>query len=132
VVKVYEPIPPEIWRDGRMYEFAQDYVRRDPSQARGAHPLKAIFDVIKNMVEEQTNPVASGEPMVRLATSVLLTLLAPYNAVSLSIWERLARLGVPMDHNFPKHSSIFSYLDKTSSRKDLWPLLAANLEVMKT
>jgi len=60
-----------------MYEFAQDYVRRAPSQARGVHPLKAIFDVIKNMVEEHADPVASGDPMVRFAISVLVTLLAP-------------------------------------------------------
>jgi hypothetical protein len=99
VVKVYEAVPGEAWSDGRMHQFAQDYVRRAPSQTRGVHPLKAIFDLIRNMVnEEEAELVASGDPMVRLAISVLMILVAPPKA--LPVHESFAHLGVPLDDNF--------------------------------
>jgi hypothetical protein len=97
VVKVYETFPQETWFDGRMYQFAEDYVRHAPSQKRGVHPLKAIFDVIRSMVNE-LDPVASGDPTVRLAIGVLMILVAPPEV--LPIVESFAQLGVPFDDNF--------------------------------
>jgi hypothetical protein len=44
--------------------------------------LKAIFDVIRNIVNED-DPVASGDPMVRLAIGVLVILPAPSKVLPL-------------------------------------------------
>ena len=65
----------------QLWEFTQDFVRRAPSQARGIHPLKAIFELVTNMVKEKendkTSAVVFGEPIVKLAIGFLRCLRHP-------------------------------------------------------
>lgn len=97
VVKVNEAISVHRWEDGRMYEFARDFVRRAPSNANGIHPLKAIFEVLKSLVfENEITPRVSEESLVRLAISFLLS-LQPQGDLKLALQE----LGLPIDDKFP-------------------------------
>jgi hypothetical protein len=74
VVKVNKAISVQGWEDGRMYEFAHDFVRRVPFNANGIHPLKAIFEALKNLVFE--NGAAPGS-----LRSHLLDWLFPFYCV---------------------------------------------------
>jgi hypothetical protein len=44
-VKVHEAVHSLA---AQLWEFTQDFVRRAPSQARGIHPLKAMFELVTN------------------------------------------------------------------------------------
>jgi hypothetical protein len=75
VHKVVRSLAAQLW------EFTQDFVRRAPSQARGIHPLKAIFELVTNMVKEKeddkNSAVVFGEPIIRLAIGFLRCLRHP-------------------------------------------------------
>jgi tetratricopeptide (TPR) repeat protein len=101
VVKVHE-----VFRSSeQLYEFAVDFVRRTPCDANRIHPLKVIFELFRNIMNgnsEKNPPFVNGERLVRLAICILRILLAPAEAIKVSIQERSALLGVLLDDSFPE------------------------------
>lgn len=101
VVKVHEVFP----SSEQLYEFAVDFVRRIHCDANGIHLVKFIFELFRNLMNEDSGidtPLASEERLVRLAICILRILLTPGEAIKLSLQERSALLGVPLDDRFPE------------------------------
>lgn len=123
VVKVHEVFP----SFERLYEFVVEFVRRTPCDTNGIHPLKVIFELLRNMMNEDrgiSTPFPSGERLIRLAICILRILLTLAEVAKLSLQELLGLLGVSLDDSVPE--SFFSLLfpglsfEKNEFLEKLW------------
>jgi hypothetical protein len=127
VVKIHEAIPSETRSDGRLYESARDFLRRAPSRARGIHPLKAIFEVVRNIVKEkggdENSAVVSGEPIARPAIGFLRWLRPPprhVDGVKLSLQEPSALPGVSLGDIFSDTFFNIFFPGQSFEKKRFW------------
>ena len=89
----------------QLYEFAVDFVRRNPCDANGIHPLKVIFELFGNIMNEDyaiNSHFVNGERLVRQALCIFRILLDFGEAIKSSLQERSALLGVSIDDDFPE------------------------------
>ena len=122
-----------------LYGFATGFVLRTPRDTNGNHPLKVIFELFRNMMNEDSGintPFVSGEQLVRLAVCILQILLAPAKGIKISRQERSARLGVLLDDSFPE--SFFSLFfpglsfNKNEFLEKLWYQVDLHTEMIAT